>query len=143
MSKVMREEMQPCLWCLTNQLKAGHKRTDYCRANYKSKKDVPWNLCAISFHAIRALIEHGPEMINIKGAATARKAGGQLHVCGNCKYFKTLSIIPFVKGWYVGDGRCQLGKRSLRNGTYKTVGDTCSKFVLNPVVCAGLLPYLR
>jgi hypothetical protein len=48
----------------------------------------------------------------------------RVSTCGNCKYFKTLKIIPFVKGFYVGDGRCLFPKHRLYK-EYKTVGDSC------------------
>lgn len=55
-----------------------------------------------------------------------------IRVCGNCEHMKILKITPFVRGLYVGDGRCRLKAKDKndRNAGYRALGDSCERFQL-------------
>lgn len=78
-------------------------------------------------------MESTTDRINNQGG----KMKNQLQCCGNCKSFKALKIVPFIKGWWVGDGRCLLGPRSLKKGRYRTVGDSCDEFEYSDLARKG------
>lgn len=52
---------------------------------------------------------------------------GNLRTCGNCRYMKILKAVPFVNGFWVGEGRCRLFKKDKHAG-YRAVGDSCGRF---------------
>jgi hypothetical protein len=60
MSEPTKEETIGCLKCLVNSIK--HNRPAFCKSKYKRKKDVPWSICANSFHIICRLIKQRPKV---------------------------------------------------------------------------------